>query len=99
MALVFGTKKDKNWKAMLDRLSNCVGHRVFVAPPISNAASPQEMQQRFSGEIAPDVTTALARARELVGGRGLVVVTGSIFLVGAARAALLALECDPAIDL
>jgi dihydrofolate synthase/folylpolyglutamate synthase len=99
VALVFGTKHDKNWKAMLDRLSNCVGHRVFVTPPISNAASPQEMAKQFPGEVAADVTTALARARELVGSRGLVVVTGSIFLVGAARAALLAIQCDPAIDL
>jgi dihydrofolate synthase/folylpolyglutamate synthase len=84
---------------MLDRLSNCVGHRVFVAPPLNNAASPEEMVKHFPGEIAPDVATALGRARELVGSRGLVVVTGSIFLVGAARAALLAIECDPAIDL
>ncbi|HEX2880110.1 MAG TPA: folylpolyglutamate synthase/dihydrofolate synthase family protein [Polyangiaceae bacterium] len=99
VALVFGTKQDKNWKAMLDRLSNCVGHRVFVAPPISNAAAPQEMAKQFPGEVAPDIATALARARELVGSRGLVVVSGSIFLVGAARAALLAIQCDPAIDL
>jgi dihydrofolate synthase/folylpolyglutamate synthase len=99
VALVFGTKQDKNWKAMLERLSNCVGHRVFVAPPIKNATPPQEMAERFTGEVAPDIATALARARELVGSRGLVVVSGSIFLVGAARAALLAIECDPAIDL
>jgi dihydrofolate synthase/folylpolyglutamate synthase len=99
VALVFGTKHDKNWKAMLDRLSNCVGHRVFVAPPISNATPPEEMAKHFPGEVAPDITTALARARELVGSRGLVVVSGSIFLVGAARAALLAIQCDPAIDL
>lgn len=99
VALVFGAKQGKNWKAMLERLSNCVGHRVFATPPISNAASPQEMAKLFPGEIASDVPSALARARELVGSRGLVVVTGSIFLVGAARAALLAIECDPAVDL
>lgn len=99
VALVFGTKHDKNWTAMLDRLSNCVGHRVYVAPPIKHAVDPQKMVKHLSGEVAADVPSALARARELVGARGLVVVTGSIFLVGAARAALLGLPCEPSIAL
>ena len=42
---------------------------------------------------------ALARARAIVGPKGVVVVTGSIFLVGAARALLLSLPCDPAVAL
>lgn len=99
VALVFGTKHDKDWRAMLDRMGNTVGHRVYVAPPIKNAISPQEMATQVPGEVAADIPTALERARELVGARGLVVVTGSIFLVGAARAALLGLPSDPAIDL
>ena len=41
---------------------------------------------------------ALARARSLVGPRGVVVVTGSTYLVGAARASLLGLHSDPPID-
>jgi folylpolyglutamate synthase/dihydropteroate synthase len=99
VALVFGAKQGKNWTAMLERLSNCTGHRVYVAPPIDGAVPPETMQQRFPGEIAPSIPAALDRARSLVGPRGLVVVTGSTFLVGAARAALLGLPCDPAIAL
>jgi folylpolyglutamate synthase/dihydropteroate synthase len=57
------------------------------------------MAERHAGEIAESVQEAMDRARELVGSRGLVVVTGSIFLVGPARAYLLGLECDPPIDL
>jgi dihydrofolate synthase/folylpolyglutamate synthase len=99
IALVFGAINTKNWRAMLKRLESVAGHRVFVAPPIRRAVDPYEMSAAFTGEVAEGVPDALARARALVGQRGLVVVTGSIFLVGAARASLLNLPTDPAIDL
>ncbi|MND01701.1 hypothetical protein D3C83_207990 [compost metagenome] len=51
------------------------------------------------GIVETDVASALAKARELVGSSGLVVVTGSTYLVGAARAVLLNLPADPQIDL
>ncbi len=99
IALVFGAINSKNWKAMLKRLETVAGHRVFVAPPVRRAVDPYEMSAAYAGEVAEGVPDALARARQLVGQRGLVVVTGSIFLVGAARASLLNLPTDPAIDL
>ncbi|HKY41228.1 MAG TPA: folylpolyglutamate synthase/dihydrofolate synthase family protein [Polyangiaceae bacterium] len=99
IALVFGAIQSKNWKAMLKRLESVAGHRVFVAPPVRRAVDPYEMSAVHAGEVAEGVPDALARARALVGQRGLVVVTGSIFLVGAARASLLNLPTDPAIDL
>jgi dihydrofolate synthase/folylpolyglutamate synthase len=57
------------------------------------SASPQEIQEaavRTSVEIesAPDVHSALERARTLAGPQGLVVVTGSIYVVGEAMRAL-----------
>ncbi len=99
IALVFGALNTKNWRAMLRRLESVAGHRVFVAPPLGKAVDPREMAAEFSGEVAGSVPEALARARTLVGQRGLVVVTGSTFLVGAARASLLNLPTDPAVDL
>jgi dihydrofolate synthase / folylpolyglutamate synthase len=99
IALVFGAINTKNWRAMLKRLESVAGHRVFVAPPVKKAVDPYEMSAVYTGEVAEGVPDALARARQLVGQRGLVVVTGSIFLVGAARASLLNLPTDPAIDL
>ncbi|HEY2732410.1 MAG TPA: bifunctional folylpolyglutamate synthase/dihydrofolate synthase, partial [Polyangiales bacterium] len=71
----------------------------FVAPPISRAIDPREMAQFLPGEVAGSVGEALSRARALVGPRGVVVVTGSIFLVGAARALLLNLPTDPPVAL
>jgi dihydrofolate synthase / folylpolyglutamate synthase len=99
IALVFGAINTKNWRTMLKRLESVAGHRVFVAPPISTAVNPQEMAALYRGEVAPSVADALARARALVGQKGVVVVTGSTFLVGAARAVLLNLPSDPPVAL
>jgi len=99
IALVFGALSTKNWRAMLRRLETVAGHRVFVAPPIAKAVDPQEIAQFCAGEVANSVGEALARARALVGPRGVVVVTGSTFLVGAARALLLNLPTDPPVAL
>ena len=99
VALVFGALKRKNWKAMLQRLEHAAAHRIFVAPPIEGkAVDPKAMAEVFSGDVAENVEEALKTAREKVGPRGLVVVTGSSFLVGAARSHLLGLEADPPVD-
>jgi len=100
IALVFGALKSKNYKAMLRRLQQVAGHRVYVAPPIPDrAVPPDDMRSILSGEVANSVPEALARARHLVGQYGVVVVAGSTYLVGAARAQLLGLQADPQIDL
>jgi dihydrofolate synthase / folylpolyglutamate synthase len=97
VVVVFGALERKNWKAMLRRLEQVAAHRIFVAPPVGDAVSPELMAQTAGGEAATDLGEALARARSKVGPRGVVVVTGSTFLVGAARALLLGLPSDPAV--
>jgi dihydrofolate synthase/folylpolyglutamate synthase len=99
VAMVFGALESKNYRAMLARLSHVVGHRVYVRVPVRRSADPDEIARAVPGEVAGSVEEALNRARALVGPRGLVVVTGSIFLVGAARALLLGLPTDPPVDL
>jgi dihydrofolate synthase/folylpolyglutamate synthase len=95
VALVFGALERKNWRAMLKRLEHVAAYRIFVAPPVPGAVDPQVMADSIGGEVSPDVGDALNRARAKVGPRGVVVVTGSTFLVGAARALLLGLPSDP----
>ncbi len=99
IALVFGTVVGKNYKAMLQRLETSAAHRIYVAPPIEKAEDPRKYLAVLPGEVAQSVEEALRRAREIVGSDGVVVVTGSIFLVGAARALLLDLPRDPAVAL
>jgi dihydrofolate synthase/folylpolyglutamate synthase len=98
VALVFGAMQSKNWRSMLDRLEHSAGHRFYVAPPVSKAVDPAEMVKYASGQTFTDVGRAIEAARAKVGPQGLVVVTGSCFLVGAARAILLNLETDPPAD-
>jgi dihydrofolate synthase / folylpolyglutamate synthase len=97
VVVVFGALARKNWKAMLRRLEQVAAYRIFVAPPVGDAVSPELMAKTAGGEVASDIGDALARARSKVGPRGVVVVTGSTFLVGAARALLLGLPSDPAV--
>jgi dihydrofolate synthase/folylpolyglutamate synthase len=97
VALVFGALESKNWKAMLHRLEHVAAHRVYVETPAGSPADPKQLALALPGEVAATVPEALARARSLVGPRGVVVVTGSSYLVGAARAALLGLTPDPAV--
>jgi folylpolyglutamate synthase/dihydropteroate synthase len=52
---------------------------------------------RHAGVTAPGVAAALERAS--AGGDSLVVVAGSLVLVGEARALLLGLPCDPPVAL
>ena len=99
VALVFGALRKKSWRAMLARLDHTATNHVFTAPPVAGAVDPHEMAALVGGEVILDLREALARAREMVGPRGLVVVTGSTLLVGPARSVLLGLESDPAVDL
>jgi dihydrofolate synthase/folylpolyglutamate synthase len=72
---------------------------VYVAPEGRKAADPAELARLWEGTPAATVPEALARARQAVGASGLVVVAGSIFLVGEVRAFLFGLERDPAVAL
>ncbi len=99
VALVFGAVEGKNWKAMLARLEHCAAQRVYVKPEVARALPVEPMAAKYPGETAPTVAEALQMARGMVGPSGLVVVTGSAFLVGPARALLLGLPTDPPIDM
>lgn len=99
VGLVFGAMADKRWRAMLDRLAQVTGPRVYVEPAGRQAVPVDELASYLDGMRARSVPEALIAMRQKVGRNGILVVTGSIFLVGAARAFLLGLTCDPAVAL
>lgn len=99
IALLFGAMADKDWPGMLEILAPLAEHRVYVAPGGRQPAEPSELVARFGGTIADSVEDGLAKARDAVGKDGLVVIAGSIFLVGEARALLLGIERDPPVAL
>lgn len=101
VVLVFAAMRDKDHRAMLTALRPHVDQIVFTAPDMSRAASPVQLKQanRGRGSTARTIAQAMVLARKHAGRSGLVVVAGSIFLVGPVRARLLRLRADPLIGM
>jgi dihydrofolate synthase/folylpolyglutamate synthase len=99
--LVFGALSDKAWTGMLDALAPSANARIYAAPKGRAPASPSDLGARWPGEQVPEGREAIARALELAAARdgGVVVVAGSIYLVGEIRGALLGIPCDPVVAL
>jgi dihydrofolate synthase/folylpolyglutamate synthase len=94
--LVFGALTDKDWQGMLAELAPLAASRVFVAPRAGarTAVEPLAMTALWEGKAAASLEAALEPA-----GAEIVIVAGSILLVGQARAALLGLALDPPVAL
>jgi dihydrofolate synthase/folylpolyglutamate synthase len=105
VALVFGTLADKDWPSMLDALAPLASTRIYVAPAGASrsAIDPAAMKARHAGEIAMldpiSAGSGLGAGEAWGAGASLVVIAGSIVLVGQARARLLDLPTDPAVAL
>jgi dihydrofolate synthase/folylpolyglutamate synthase len=93
LIFVFGAMRDKAIGEMTEILFP-LAERVIVAPADNpRSATPAEIRQaaeRTSANIedAESVAPALRRANEIAGAKGVVVVTGSIYVVGEAMQAL-----------
>jgi dihydrofolate synthase/folylpolyglutamate synthase len=93
LIFVFGAMRDKAVGEMAEILFPLANRVVATHVDNPRAATPAEIRaaaRRVSVEIeeAPNVPAALARARAAAGTRGLVVVTGSIYIVGEAMRTL-----------
>ena len=99
--LLFGAMEDKLWQPMLDVLGPLADCRYYVEPLPEVAGrrpvAPTRLAEYLPGRVAGDVATSLHGA--LTAAHGTVVVTGSIYLVGAVRAALLRLPQDVVVPL
>ena len=94
--LVFGAMSDKDVRGLARELFPLAAAVVLTRPRIARAATPDELARR-AGRLAarahrqPSVARALALARRLALAHGpmtTVVVAGSLYLVGAVKAAL-----------
>jgi dihydrofolate synthase/folylpolyglutamate synthase len=89
--MVFGVMRDKAVQEMTEILFPIADSVIATHADNPRAASPAEIRQaaaRISGgtniEEAEDVASALAQARKQAGRSGLIVVTGSIYVVAEA---------------
>jgi dihydrofolate synthase / folylpolyglutamate synthase len=92
--MVVGMLRGKDPGEMLQALGAGTARYVVTCPPPSPRAQPADVVAKAAlllgvdAEPAPSVADALARARELATEDDLIVVTGSLYVVGAARSAL-----------
>jgi dihydrofolate synthase/folylpolyglutamate synthase len=89
LTFVFGAMRDKAIAEMSEILFPLADRVIATQADNPRSASAEEIQQaaaRTSADIeaAPDVASALKRAGGLAGPRGVVVITGSIYIVGEA---------------
>ncbi|MDI3292054.1 Mur ligase family protein [Polyangium sp. 15x6] len=99
VVLVFGALADKAWTGMLDVLGPLADRRVYAEPKGRAPAQVTELAARFSGLPVPEPREAITRALAMAGPSDLIVVAGSIYLVGEVRGELLGLACDPVVAL
>jgi dihydrofolate synthase/folylpolyglutamate synthase len=102
IVLVFGALGDKDWRAMLAILAPLAHRRIYVPLPgaARTAVDPHEMNEVHAGVVARSVDEALSLASKVSSGeKSLVVIAGSMVLVGEARARLLGLPRDPPVAL
>ena len=90
LVLIFGTMRDKAVAEIADLLFPLAAAVVLTRPGQRRAATPQGLAE-VTGHLNPRVLEreepreALELARELAGPEGVVVVTGSLYLVGEIR--------------
>jgi dihydrofolate synthase / folylpolyglutamate synthase len=93
LIFVFGAMRDKAISEIAEILFPLAERVIATRPENPRAASPEEIRdagKRTAAEIETigEVRTAIERARECAGDRALVVITGSIYLVGEAMQVL-----------
>ncbi|HSY64688.1 MAG TPA: folylpolyglutamate synthase/dihydrofolate synthase family protein [Terriglobales bacterium] len=93
MTFVFGAMRDKAIGEMAEILFPLASQVIATRADNPRSATPEEIREaaaRTASDIedAADVASALGRARSLAGSRGIVVITGSIYIVGEAMRAL-----------
>jgi dihydrofolate synthase/folylpolyglutamate synthase len=93
--MVFGVMRDKAMQEITEVLFPIARHVIVTHANNPRSASPDEIRQAAARlaadtdiEEAENVTSALTRAWNLAGPGGLVVVTGSIYVVGEAMQTL-----------
>ena len=93
LTFVFGAMRDKAIGEIAEILFPLAAHVIATRADNPRSATPDEIREAASRtatdiEDAIDVASALDRASSLAGPRGVVVITGSIYIVGEAMRVL-----------
>jgi dihydrofolate synthase/folylpolyglutamate synthase len=81
--LIFGVMKDKEYEKMLGELLPYVDETILTMPA-NDRALPPEFIKKFAprATVSNDVTWALKKAKSMLTDEDIIVITGSLYLVG-----------------
>jgi dihydrofolate synthase / folylpolyglutamate synthase len=88
--MLFAVMEDKNWRFMLDTLAGIVDEFVFTrVSQLERSADPVQLQQEVSGklqsQVFPDPRLAVEYLVQSAAPNELIVITGSLYLLGEVR--------------
>jgi dihydrofolate synthase/folylpolyglutamate synthase len=85
--MIYGAMRDKSVDEITGILFPLASRVILTAPDNARALRPEALAELTDrGTIAPDILAALEQARSEVSENDVIVITGSLFLVGEARA-------------
>ncbi len=91
IVMVFGVLRDKDWRGMLEILGPLVSRVILTRPENPRAADPHSLlgadRYCIKTDVHPSLPEALAAAAATAAAEDVILVTGSLFTVGAALAA------------
>jgi dihydrofolate synthase/folylpolyglutamate synthase len=99
LIVVAGVMSDKNQAGVMGPLVSRADTVIFTRPDYFRAADPEALAAAFPAPrgrtiVAPRVDQAVDLARELAAEEDLILITGSLFVVGEARAHLTGVRTD-----
>lgn len=98
-SLLFGAMQDKNTGAMLSPLLGWADEVILTRPDLARAADPVAMAASLPPDLArriyPSVRDAVAATVARLGDDDTLLIAGSLFLVGEAKAHLTGQTCSP----
>ncbi len=86
LLLILGISRNKDLKNIIRPLSEIADLVILTRAGLPRAQSPEELLSTYDGEATvlaePDIKRSLARAFSVAGKKDLILVTGSLYLVG-----------------
>jgi dihydrofolate synthase/folylpolyglutamate synthase len=89
LTMIFGTMADKRHEEMLAMLAPRASRMIFTKAQTGRARDPLDLQQLVPGSLAfPSLDSAVTAVRDGAKGNNPIVICGSLYLIGEARAML-----------
>jgi dihydrofolate synthase / folylpolyglutamate synthase len=85
--LVFGVMKDKKFQEMMEILTPLMDKVILTTTTMDRAAQPEALTSLAPGALVrPDIKEALETAQALATEKDMIIVTGSLYILGEAKA-------------